>query len=328
MFDIYPLFRAFGKDRFRDWKKAVMKTNIGNLSGESKEELFVYEGKTYGVKRWISYSLISHAVRYLKLKDELRVMDEIANFIGMSTLPEPDSHTWVLYQDEKRFGNMCVITCKQDGWVNVSAIAKDNGVDIDCYTRTSRKWLREELNLIWRYEDTDKSSDEKKPSYADLYKRYSRMAEQYLWTHPVLALTIAKRINNVLHYFMLSVMTGKIPGKNLLDHKYKNYGGEPDEKKIAGVVYFIKEIGEKNNKTKIGYTCNPEYINRLNDLQTGNPNELMVYRVIPCFNPRKLEQHLHNCYQVQHIRGEWYNLTLGQIESIADHITGKSTVMD
>ena len=79
-----------------------------------------------------------------------------------------------------------------------------------------------------------------------------------------------------------------------------------------GLVYFIQE--ENNyNRFKIGYTTN--LTERLVQLQTGNPELLVVYQTIDNVSI-KVEHQIQHYFKNNHIRGEWYNVTTEQIESI------------
>jgi len=68
----------------------------------------------------------------------------------------------------------------------------------------------------------------------------------------------------------------------------------------SGNVYAIK-CGE--NKYKIGVSLNINQ--RLNDLQTGNPEELVVYRRFDCKYPFDMEKKVLKELKIFHIRGEW-----------------------
>lgn len=82
-----------------------------------------------------------------------------------------------------------------------------------------------------------------------------------------------------------------------------------------GIVYFIQDVAR--GYTKIGRTCSPVE-ERLKNLQTGNPDELTIYKVITCTDilpSCNLEKLLHDKFHDYHIRGEWYNITNVQIDT-------------
>ena len=85
-------------------------------------------------------------------------------------------------------------------------------------------------------------------------------------------------------------------------------------------VYFIREIGT-NCRYKIGITTRP-LKERLAELQTGNPDDLEVYRSVVYHDPRELETFLHDMFSVQQIRNEWYKLTATRIDEIVDFMEG------
>lgn len=75
-----------------------------------------------------------------------------------------------------------------------------------------------------------------------------------------------------------------------------------------GLVYLI---GERNNATrfKIGVTKKKDVDLRRLELQTGNPEELFVYKTFKTDYPFKLEKMLHNSYYSKRIMNEWFELT-------------------
>ena len=79
-----------------------------------------------------------------------------------------------------------------------------------------------------------------------------------------------------------------------------------------GLVYFIKNM--ETNRVKIGRTTDIE--SRLTSLQVCNDCELKVVKTIPCtsdYPSEKLESYIHDIFQAQHIRGEWFKLTDEQL---------------
>ena len=71
-----------------------------------------------------------------------------------------------------------------------------------------------------------------------------------------------------------------------------------------GYVYLIGEE-ENQNQYKIGCTKkDPE--KRLDELQTGNPNKLILKAYFETDKPFKLEAMLHNRYKYNNSFNEWY----------------------
>jgi len=77
-------------------------------------------------------------------------------------------------------------------------------------------------------------------------------------------------------------------------------------------VYFIHE--EENLKVfKIGKTeTHPAH--RCDQLQTGNPRKLLIYRWIEIADHGAIEAYLHGKYRTVRIRGEWFCITRDQID--------------
>lgn len=69
-------------------------------------------------------------------------------------------------------------------------------------------------------------------------------------------------------------------------------------------VYFIKS----EFAVKIGVTKNLR--TRLSSLQTATHLELEVHRTIHCDDAYQLEGALHQTFIDNHIRGEWFNLSI------------------
>lgn len=72
-------------------------------------------------------------------------------------------------------------------------------------------------------------------------------------------------------------------------------------------VYFIRSGNGKSAPIKIGIAQNPE--KRITELQTGNPNPLLLLCKAPV-NSRKqaefLERELHNYFSYCRMEGEWF----------------------
>lgn len=83
-----------------------------------------------------------------------------------------------------------------------------------------------------------------------------------------------------------------------------------EENKNKGFVYFIQNAVTKN--IKIGRT-DDDVESRLMSLQTGNDCDLILLKTIEC-NSRVIEKQLHEKFSQYHVRGEWFNITMEQIE--------------
>lgn len=72
---------------------------------------------------------------------------------------------------------------------------------------------------------------------------------------------------------------------------------------------YIYAIGNKSNLQKIGFAKNPSL--RLKQLQTGNPEQLILHHYIevPESRVRLLEKHLHKELNYKKVKGEWFKLT-------------------
>lgn len=77
-------------------------------------------------------------------------------------------------------------------------------------------------------------------------------------------------------------------------------------------VYFIHE-DNCNNVFKIGKTENHP-ADRLDQLQTGNPRRLRIYRWIEIPGHSTAEEYLHMRHHSARIRGEWYKISMEQID--------------
>lgn len=87
-----------------------------------------------------------------------------------------------------------------------------------------------------------------------------------------------------------------------------------------GYVYFIVVPSTYNSNTKvmgnvkIGYTI--DLASRLANGQVFNPEELVVYAAIQTRHYKDLEKFLHASCDHRHVRGEWYQLSLQEIDTI------------
>ena len=74
-----------------------------------------------------------------------------------------------------------------------------------------------------------------------------------------------------------------------------------------GKVYLIGEL-DNINRYKIGVSNKKKAEKRMNELQTGNPDELYIRYVFETEKPFKLENLLHRHYAKNNILNEWFEL--------------------
>ncbi|QYB17371.1 hypothetical protein PV-S19_0007 [Pacmanvirus S19] len=80
-----------------------------------------------------------------------------------------------------------------------------------------------------------------------------------------------------------------------------------------GYLYFITEL-PFNSKVKIGISKNPE--KRLKQLQTGNPNKLIIYHTIKSPDYKELEKTMHNICVDLKIINEWFDISELELNSL------------
>jgi hypothetical protein len=86
----------------------------------------------------------------------------------------------------------------------------------------------------------------------------------------------------------------------------------------SGYVYFIRMT---ENYTKVGMTGDID--KRMSNLQTGSPFPLKLIRSCKTTSPRVVERLLHYMLtkQNKHIRGEWFNISDGEIDELCTMIS-------
>ena len=94
-----------------------------------------------------------------------------------------------------------------------------------------------------------------------------------------------------------------------------------------GYVYLIGQLNEEN-KYKIGSTRAKDINTRLKQLQTGNPNPLILKDFHETDRPFKMEAMLHNKYQFQNVNGEWYELDENDIKNFKNTCKDMQKIMD
>ena len=80
---------------------------------------------------------------------------------------------------------------------------------------------------------------------------------------------------------------------------------------------FVYLMGESNNSElyKIGATKKKNIDERKNELQTGNPNEIVVLDYFETTKPYKLEKILHNHFKKSNELNEWFRLDKENVKS-------------
>ena len=85
-------------------------------------------------------------------------------------------------------------------------------------------------------------------------------------------------------------------------------------------VYFIGAVNiitKSLTAIKIGKSENP--VNRLTQLQTGNPDDLVILKIIESENETealKLEKFFHDTYDEDRLNGEWFSITAELLSDI------------
>lgn len=90
------------------------------------------------------------------------------------------------------------------------------------------------------------------------------------------------------------------------------------EKRPYWVYLFTTEESLIPQKCKIGITS--QLTNRISKIEHASGHKLHVQHLIPCKSEgqaRALEVSLHNYYQQQRLRGEWFFLGVTDIEMIS-----------
>lgn len=85
---------------------------------------------------------------------------------------------------------------------------------------------------------------------------------------------------------------------------------------IIGTHSFIYII-ESANLYKIGFARNLD--GRINVIKTSSPHEVKLIYLIPLTSEiehKKVENALHKMFESSHIKGEWFNLSMGDIAKI------------
>ena len=77
----------------------------------------------------------------------------------------------------------------------------------------------------------------------------------------------------------------------------------------GGYVYLLCD-GER---FKIGMTRQSNIMNRVKELQTGNPNEIWLHSYYKTKYPNKIEKMMHNRHASSNIKNEWFDMTVKEV---------------
>lgn len=87
----------------------------------------------------------------------------------------------------------------------------------------------------------------------------------------------------------------------------------------VGFVYFLycPAINNEYQLVKIGQTKN-NVEKRIKQLQTGNPFPIEIYAVVSSTTYKQVEKDLHAKYKRRRCHGEWFQLTLKEVQHEVD----------
>ena len=88
---------------------------------------------------------------------------------------------------------------------------------------------------------------------------------------------------------------------------FKRYSEKPIFSIEMGCIYLISEY-DNDSHCKIGRTSRSAN-SRVNELQTGNMQELYIRHTFKTEKPSVLERMIHNHYSKNSVHGEWFELT-------------------
>ena len=94
-----------------------------------------------------------------------------------------------------------------------------------------------------------------------------------------------------------------------------------------GYVYLIKELNN-SGVYKIGATNKSNINDRKDELQTGNPNELMVLDYFETSKPYKLEKMIHNHFREFNQLNEWFELESDSVKNFKNTCNHYQGIID
>ena len=210
---------------------------------------------------------------------------------------------------------------RDDEYINLTKMCKQTGKKINHYFRTqSTQAFLGQLALRL-------NKDVKTLVFSKLG---GIPTEQGTWGHPLVALHLAQWLSPEI-YVDIALKLSHLIDNDLL----YNFISTPLAKDTSAFIYLVNI--KDSNLYKIGYSTN--VIKRLSSLQTANALELMITERYFSLNARSLESKLHEYYQENNIRGEWYQLSTTQVKEFIyvvnqldkeqeDLITDESIIID
>ena len=76
-----------------------------------------------------------------------------------------------------------------------------------------------------------------------------------------------------------------------------------------GYVYLLCD----GDKFKIGMTRQSNIMNRVKELQTGNPNEIWVHSYFKTEYPNKIEKMMHARHASSNIKNEFFEMNISEV---------------
>lgn len=90
---------------------------------------------------------------------------------------------------------------------------------------------------------------------------------------------------------------------------------QQNQESNSGLVYCIQAVN--GGPIKIGASENPD--KRLKELQTGHPHSLAIIGTFP--GGYRLEGQLHRYFADERTYGEWFDVSLPEIEAVIEHLS-------
>lgn len=87
-------------------------------------------------------------------------------------------------------------------------------------------------------------------------------------------------------------------------------------------LYIVRETWQ--GMCKIGVAS--DIYARMSSLQTGCPQELEVVGFVALKNAKSMELFIHNRYKEFHHRGEWFNISNEQVQTILDFVNAETLI--
>ena len=87
-------------------------------------------------------------------------------------------------------------------------------------------------------------------------------------------------------------------------------------------LYIVRETWQ--GMCKIGIAS--DIYARMSSLQTGCPQELEVIGFVALKNAKSMELFIHNRYKAFRHRGEWFNLSIEQVQTILDFVNAETLI--